>query len=68
MRATYQVGDGPFSDTGSTLFGGVGRRLAALLRFFDTGMAVKANTKKPILSNATSSRRGTLWSESEGNR
>ena len=48
----YQVGDGPFCCTGSTRFGGVGRRLAAFLRFFETGMGVKANTQKPILSNA----------------
>lgn len=52
MVTTYHVGDGPFSCTGSTRFGGVGRRLAAFLRFFDTGMGVKANTHRPILSNA----------------
>lgn len=52
MVATYQVGDGPFSWTGSTRFGGVGRCLATFLRFFETGMGVKANTEKPILSNA----------------
>ncbi len=64
MRAnivtTYHVGDGPFSCTGFTLFGGVGRRFAALLRFFETGMGVKANTKKPILSNADPQPRGTV--------
>ena len=52
MVATYHVGDGPFSATGSTRFGGVGRRFATFLRFFDTGMGVKASVQKPILSNA----------------
>jgi hypothetical protein len=41
--------------------GGVGRRLATFLRFFETGMGVKANTQKPILSNAGDRCGGTLW-------
>lgn len=57
MRATYQVGDGPRSWVGSTRLGGVGRRFATFLRFFETGMGVKASVQEPILSNASDQHR-----------
>ena len=45
--------------------GGVGRRWATFLRFFETGMAVKANTEKPILSNAVNPTPGSLLADRE---